>query len=209
MPRISARTGAASKSLRAKPARRTPLAALADLDTQLMLQLGAGDTDAGNTLVRRNFDRVARYVARIVRDRHPVEDLTQDVFLQVFKVANRYEPTARFSTWLYRIATNAARNYLTQAYVKRRRSTVDDEPPVPARGDTAPERQLSLDELRGRVAAALSSLPVNQRIALTLFEFEGLSYEQIAAVLETTVDAVRSQLKRARETLRPKLRGLI
>jgi RNA polymerase sigma-70 factor (ECF subfamily) len=176
-----------------------------------MLELRAGNAEAGNALVRRNFDRVARYVGRVVRDQRPVEDLAQEVFLQVFRAAGRYEPTAKFSTWLYRIATNIARNYLAQPYVRRRREADPSQsgPVATAGADSAPERQLSLDDLRRRVADALASLPVNQRIALTLCEYEGLSYEQIAAVLDTTVDAVRGMIKRAREALRPKLRGLV
>jgi RNA polymerase sigma-70 factor (ECF subfamily) len=194
--------------------------ALADLDTQLMLALRAGDTSAGNTLVRRNFERVAGYLGRLIRDPVPVEDLAQEVFLQVFKSAPRYEPTARFSTWLYRIATNAARNYLTRSGRRQQRRFGSVEPgaragpdrriePAQTRSDATPDQHLSLDEMRARVAAALGSLPVNQRIALTLFEFEGLSYEQIAAILEVSVDAVRGLLKRAREGLRPLLRELL
>jgi len=195
-------------------------AALADLDTQLMLALHDGDTSAGNALVRRNFERVAGYLTRLIGDPAPVEDLAQDVFLQVFKSARRYEPTARFSTWLYRIATNAARNYLTRSTRRQqlRAGSVEsagrpdlDRPAEPAetRSDAAPDRHLTLDEMRAQVAAALGSLPVNQRIALTLYEFEDLSYEQIAAILELSVEAVRGLLKRARHNLRPLLRELL
>jgi RNA polymerase sigma-70 factor (ECF subfamily) len=211
MPRIKSKSEVAG-ALQKCPAEVVGRAAdLTDLDAQLMLELRAGNTEAGNALVRRNFDRVARYVGRVVRDQRPVEDLAQEVFLQIFKAAGRYEPTAKFSTWLYRIATNTARNYLAQSYVRRRREPDPGQggPVVAAGADSAPERQLSLDDLRRRVADALASLPVNQRIALTLCEYEGLSYEQIAAVLDTTVDAVRGMIKRAREALRPKLRGLV
>lgn len=185
---------------------------LADFDTQLMLRVREGSSEAANALVRRNFDRVSRYISRVVRDSRSVEDLTQDVFLQVHKSAQRYEPTAKFSTWLYRIATNIALNYLNQAYVKKRRDRNRDdygEPEIADRADSSPERQFSLDELRDRVSAAVSALPIKQRIALTLFQYEELSYEQIASVLGTTVESVRCLLTRARAALRASLDGLL
>lgn len=188
-----------------------PRGPLTDLDTQLMLQVREGSPAAADALVRRNFDRVSGYIARVVRDRRAVEDLTQEVFLQVLKHAPRYQPTARFSTWLYRVATNAALNYLNQAHVKNRRGPQADraEARLADRSDTRPERRMSLDELRSEVAAAISGLPAKQRIALALFEFESLSYEQIAAVLDTSLESVRNLLKRARETLRGELAGLL
>ncbi|MGD8452417.1 MAG: sigma-70 family RNA polymerase sigma factor [Phycisphaerae bacterium] len=180
-----------------------------DFDTQLMLQVQAGDTEAANKLVRRNFQRVSRYIARVVRNAAAVEDLTHDVFLRVLRNPQGYQPKAKFSTWLYRIATNAALNYVGQAHEKRR-SDAGDEVTVriPARGDSSPDHRLSLGELRAGVSAAISSLPIKQRIALTLYEYEEFSYEQIAIVLDSTADAVRCQLRRAREALRAKLSSL-
>lgn len=185
-------------------------AVLADLDTQLMLQVRGGDRDAAGALIRRNTERVARYISRLVRDERTVEDLTQDVFLQALRQAERYEPTARVSTWLYRIATNTALNYLKRPSVRQRpmleeRDTFD----VPDCRLAPPDRQMSLDELRDRVAAAIDSLPVNQRIALTLFQYEDCSYEQIAEVLNVTIEAVRSLLTRARTSLRTALGDLM
>lgn len=185
-------------------------AALQDLDTQLMLQARGGDADAANTLIRRNFERIGRYISRLVHDARPVEDLTQDVFLQAFTHADRYQPTAKVTTWLYRIATNTALNYLKQP--ERRRRVGDVEPGVhePATsGVDSPDRQLSLSELQQRVAESIAALPTKQRVALTLFQYEGCSYEQIAVVLDVSVEAVRSLLMRARTTLRRQLHGLI
>ncbi|MFH1745542.1 MAG: sigma-70 family RNA polymerase sigma factor [Planctomycetota bacterium] len=184
---------------------------LADLDTQLMLRVRAGNREAANTLVRRNFARVSRYISRLVRKTGPVEDLVQDVFVRVWHSSDRYEPTAKFSTWLYRIATNTALNYLGRSSAKE----IQEPDPEVANhdiadpSDSAPERDLTLEEMRERISSAIASLPVKQRIALTLFEYEELSYEQIAGVLDTSVESVRSLLKRARHLLRDKLSGVL
>lgn len=183
---------------------------LADLDTQLMLRVRDGSAEAADLLVRRNFERVARYIGRIVRDPPAVEDLSQEVFLRVLTRADAYEPTARLSTWLYRIATNAAINHVTEAYSRRQtagRDMASAEVPDPC-PESGPDREMNLDELKSRVSRAIGDLPIKQRVALTLFEYEELSYQQIASVLEVSVEAVRCLLTRARTTLRSKLAGL-
>jgi RNA polymerase sigma-70 factor (ECF subfamily) len=211
MANVSETSRRAPKSLRIEAERARSESVLADLDTQLMLQVRGGDPDASNMLVRRNFDRVARYISRVVRDHRMVEDLSQEVFLQVLSNADRYQPTARFSTWLYRVATNTALNYMSHARVRQRATQVPStEMNLPDRCREAdPDRQLSLDELKNRVSGAIGDLPIKQRIALTLFEYEDLSYQQIATVLEVTVEAVRCLLTRARTTLRRKLADLV
>ncbi len=175
-----------------------------------MLQVREGNREAANMLYRRNRQRIAGYITRIMGRSRAVEDLTQDVFLQAITHADQYRPTAKVTTWLYRIATNLSLNYMKRADVKRQAAQPEDAPlEVVDRRSEAPDQQMSLDEVRSRVNEALQSLPVNQRIALTLFEYEQCSYEQIAAVLETTVEAVRSLLGRARTTMRRNLQGLL
>lgn len=185
--------------------------ALLDFDTQLMLQVGQGDEQAAGMLVRRNFERVSRYMSRLVRNATLVEDLTQDVFLSVLAHAAEYEPRAKFTTWLYRIATNRALSHMRQASVRRQfgeayGSTRADEHED---AELTPDRKADVDELRRRVCEALGALPIKQRVALTLFEYENLSYEQISAVVDVTVEAVRSLLTRARAALRRDLAGLL
>ena len=183
---------------------------LADLDTQLMLCVRDGSAEAADSLVRRNFERVARYIGRIVRDPRAVEDLSQEVFLRVLTRADAYEPTARLSTWLYRIATNTALNHIKEVHARRQtvgRDAAAAEAPDP-RPETGPDRRMNLDELKTLVTRAIGELPIKQRVALTLFEYEDLSYQQIAAVLESSVEAVRCLLTRARTTLRGELAGL-
>jgi RNA polymerase sigma-70 factor (ECF subfamily) len=197
-----------SRPVAVSPRERPTANPLADLDTQIMLQVRAGNRDAAATLIRRNRERIARYLARLIRDPRTVEDLTQDVFLHALAHAGHFTPTATVTTWLYRIATNAALNYLKQPSVRR-------QAPEPAQGlweiadqhEPTPERRLNLEELREHVLQALEHLPLNQRVALALFQYEDCSYEQIAAVLDVTVEAVRSLLMRARTTLRRELHG--
>lgn len=216
MPKVQRVTGVPGKLGESARPPQAPITAaprvapeLLDLDTQLMLAFRQGDRDAANSLVRRNFDRVTGFIGRMIRDPKAVEDLTQDVFLRVLTRAPEFEPRAKFTTWLYRIATNRALNYLRDRQVQARgliRTAVDfasDE------FESEPARTLNIEELRERISTTIGTLPANQRVALTLFEFEGLSYEQIATVMDLTVESVRSLLTRARSALRKELGSLV
>ena len=208
---LATNTSRKSAAARIGAPRRPIESPLSDLDTQLMLQVREGNSEAASRLVRRNFGRVSAYIGRIVRQQRAVEDLTNDVFLSVFAHAVDYQPTAKFSTWVYRIATNRAFNHLKQTAQRKQISTGldDQEAGIPDRSDTRPERRMQLDELKQRVAQALSALPARQRAALTLFEYDTMSYEQIAAILDVTVESVRSLLTRARADLRKRLIGVL
>ncbi len=208
---LPTKTSRKSAAARVGAPQRPVESPLSDFDTQLMLQVREGNSEAASRLVRRNFGRVSAYIGRIVRQQRAVEDLTNDVFLSVFAHAGDYQATAKFSTWVYRIATNRAFNYLKQTAQRKQISTgLDDlEAASPDRSDTRPERRMQLDELKLRVAEALSALPARQRAALTLFEYDTMSYEQIAAILDVTVEAVRALLTRARADLRKRLIGVL
>lgn len=203
--------GPQGAELRATGRRRAVDPGLLDVETQLMLRVREGDRDAANVLIRRHFPRVARYVARIVRNERTAEDLAQDVFLRVFTHAAEYEPTARFETWLYRIATNRALNHLRLSDVRRQISgSLSRGAEAVADGsDQRPERRLRLAELKREVADALAGLPVRQRVAVTLFEYEEMSYEQIGEILGASVESVRALLTRGRVALRRRLEGLL
>ena len=196
---------------RSKAARLPVDSPLSDFDTQLMLQVREGNSEAAGRLIRRNFKRVSAYISRIIRQQRAVEDLTNDVFLSVLAHARDYRPQAKFSTWVYRIATNRAFNYLKQSAKHKQVSTAlnDREAGIPDRGDARPDRRLQLVELKRRVAEALGQLPVRQRAALTLFEYEAMPYEQIAEILDVSVESVRALLTRARADLRKRLGGLL
>lgn len=184
---------------------------LGDFDTQLMLQVREGNSEAAGRLIRRNFKRVSAYISRIIRQERAVEDLTSDVFLSVLAHARDYRPKAKFSTWVYRIATNRAFNHLKQSARHKQVSTAldDREASIPDRGDARPDRRLQLVELQRRVADAIGKLPVRQRAALTLFEYEAMPYEQIAEILDVSVESVRALLTRARAELRKRLAGVL
>ena len=203
----------AARANRRAPGRRRwveSAVVLADLDTQLMLRAQAGNREAANALVKRNFTRISRYISHLIGDRRQAEDLTQDVFMRALGRGQPYEPTAKVTVWLYRMATNAAFNYVKRPDTKRRAA----EPPAgtwePAdQRASAPDQLVDQAERRAQVAAALRDLPLNQRVALTLFLHGGCSYEQIGSVLDVTVEAVRSLLRRARAELRARLDGLL
>ncbi|MDX2198442.1 MAG: sigma-70 family RNA polymerase sigma factor [Phycisphaerae bacterium] len=183
---------------------------LADFDTQLMLLVCQGDEEAARQLVNRNFAKIARFIGKVVQMPRVVEDLTQEVFVRAFRAKDRYEPTARFQTWVYRIAMNVARNHLDRAEV--RRTTPRDPSDLALFRDANcpnPENDLDRSEVRKQVSDAIAALPIGQRVPLTLFELDEMSYEQIAAVMEITVEGVRARLLRARQTLRERLRHLM
>jgi len=180
---------------------------------RLMLDFQAGNQEAFRRLVQRTQAKVYAVIYRLIPDRAQVEDLVQEVFLRVFRTAGRYQPMAKFSTWLYRIAANVALNAL-RAGRKMKLSSLeladrDDESrwrrDVRDTRSEAPVARLDAEELRARILAAIAELPENQRIAITLNRFEHMSYQQIAAVLDCSTMAVKSLLSRARCNLRESL----
>ena len=141
-------------------------------------------------------------------------DVTQDAFIKAYRALPGFRGDSAFYTWLYRIATNTAKNYLVSQ--KRRQGSVDiDSEAMESReqalglDDVAtPENLLAKDEVERTVFSAIENLPEDLRTALTLREFDGLSYEEIAEVMECPVGTVRSRIFRARETVSEKLRAL-
>ncbi|MDJ0852969.1 MAG: RNA polymerase sigma factor [Myxococcota bacterium] len=173
-----------------------------DEDARLMLAFSQGEAHAFDALFRRWSGPLLRYLERMVRNRATAEELVQEVFLRVHRARDRYAPEARFSTWLYRIATNVALNELRRPRHRAPHGSTDDEttPELPASGPPADDL---VDARRlGRAAAAgLEGLPEKQRAALCLTAIEGLSYAEVAEALEVTDKAVKSLVHRARSTL--------
>ena len=177
-----------------------------DEDARLMLAFSQGEAAAFDVLFRRWSGPLLRYLERMVRNRATAEELVQEVFLRVHRARDRYAPEARFSTWLYRIATNVALNELRRPRHRAPHGSTDDEttPELPASGPPADDL---VDARRlGRAAAAgLEGLPEKQRAALCLTAIEGLSYAEVAEALEVTDKAVKSLVHRARSTLAAQL----
>jgi RNA polymerase sigma-70 factor (ECF subfamily) len=183
-------------------------------DDELVGRILAGEEDLFEVLVRRYQSRVLAHVARMVGNRDDALDLSQEIFLKVFGALDRYNPAYKFSTWLFRIAGNAAIDHLR----KRRPRT------VPLEVHDADGRMSSLEykshdldpygELRNlergsAIARAISALPVEFRELITLRHFGGLSYEEIADVKQMPLGTVKNKLFRARAVLKERLSGEI
>lgn len=177
-----------------------------DDDIRLMLGFQEGSIAAFEALMRRHQKSVLNLAYRFLGDRSAAEDAAQEVFLQIYRTAGTYRPTASFVTWMYQIVRNTCYSELRR---RRRRTGLpgqDDppgDPPAPPNCD-----HLEHAELQAAVQAAIASLPDNQRMAVLLRRYENLSYGQIAQAMGTTESSVKALLHRARETLKEKLRHL-
>jgi RNA polymerase sigma-70 factor (ECF subfamily) len=187
---------------------------LTDPDVQLMLRVSAGDNSAFEELVLRYQDRLVGFFFHLVHDRAAAEDLAQECFLRVYRSRERYEATARFSTWLFRIAHNLASNQ-KRGTVRRREiplansSDAHDfqvnEQNLAEKSALMPTRQLDSNEMRDVVRMAIEELSERQRTAVVLHKFEEMSYEEIGEVMGLGVVAVKSLLSRARGKLKEAL----
>jgi RNA polymerase sigma-70 factor (ECF subfamily) len=177
-----------------------------------MLQVREDDATAFEELMLRYQGRVISVLQHVVGNRDLAEDLTQDVFLRVFRARKTYTPGSKFSTWLFTIANNVALNALRRQkrkpefqFVTAGKSsaslpTIDQT--VPENSAMMPTRQLDHQELRETVRMAVDTLNENQRMAVLLNKFEGMNYAEIAQVMKLTPQAVKSLLCRARLNLR-------
>ena len=188
---------------------------LRDPDVQLMLRVKDGDDDAFTKLVVRYQDRLVGIFSNLVHDTEAAEDLAQDVFLRIYRAKNGYEPTAKFSTWVFRIANNLASN-IRRSKGRRKEvqfstqesgavNTRPSEDMVKEKSGLMPARQFDQNEVQAIVRQAMESLNDNQKMAVLLNKFEGMSYFDIAEAMEMTPSAIKSLLSRARENLRVQL----
>jgi RNA polymerase sigma-70 factor (ECF subfamily) len=173
-----------------------------------MLAFAAGDEAAFEALFDRWSAPLLRFLERMVKDRATAEELVQEAFLRVYRARGGYQPRARFSTWLYRIAGNLALNELRRPRRARPHASVDDEvgPALELIEGGAPPDELAHARLvSASLEDALDELPERQRMALLLSAVEGLSYAEVAEALETTPASVKSLVHRARSTLAERL----
>jgi RNA polymerase sigma-70 factor (ECF subfamily) len=186
----------------------------ADPDAALMLRVQRGDRRAFEALMARHAQAVANFLYHALGDAAEAEDLTQNVFLQVYKSAARYRVTAKFTTWLFTIARNLCLNELRRR-ARHPALSLDAPPPefedAPARAvpdlrPDGPVDTLLLSELEAKIQEALGDLPEAQRTAILLYREQDLSYEDIATVLGCSLTAVKSLIHRGRETLKRRLK---
>ena len=172
-------------------------------EIEWMARIGKGDMEALRLLVETHQARVIGTIGKMLGSDTEAEDLAQQVFIRVWKSAPRYRPTAKFTTWLFRITRNLVFNELRR---KRHFADQAEEIPEPTeRGDKEPDRILMGEELQLAIQDAINRLPDSQRMAIILRRYEEMAYEEIAKVMGTTVPAVKSILFRARAELRERL----
>lgn len=190
--------------------------AMTSSDVELMLDVKAGDEASFDLLLRRHRTPLVNFLYRMVRDRATAEDLAQEVFLRVYRARKQYAPSAKFTTWLFRIATNLALNSIRDNRHRQMETSIDapvDEEDAAPR--ELPSREMRIDEHmmdRDRcefIRRAIASLPEKQRVAVLLHKYEEMDYGEIAKILECSESALKSLLFRAYETLRVQLAPLI
>ena len=198
-----------------------PPAAPAPADTDLMLveRTVAGDQKAFELLVVKYQRRIERLIGRMVRDVDLVEDIAQETFIRAYRALAQFRGEAQFYTWLYRIAVNTAkkalgdlkRDPLVSESALRGRDDDDETSSVENELTTSetPETVLAAKEIAATVNAAMEALPEELRQAVTLREIEGLSYEEIAEVMNCPIGTVRSRIFRAREAISAKVKPLL
>jgi RNA polymerase sigma-70 factor, ECF subfamily len=173
-----------------------------DEDAALMLQVAAGDRRAFATLFDRHHAGVVRFAWRFVGNQAQAEELAQDVFLKLFRSAKSYQPSAKFKTYLYRVATNTCLN-ARRGPAAKLEVTVDqtERPLEPAGSATTPGESLEGRQLEAVVGKALAAMSERERAAFCMCRFEGLAYKDIAVALEATEAAVKSLIHRATLTV--------
>jgi RNA polymerase sigma-70 factor (ECF subfamily) len=181
-----------------------------DADAQLMLRVKDGDGASYGLLLEKHRSPVVHFLYRMVQDYAISEELAQEVFLRVYRSRESYEPTAKFTTWLFRIATHLALNWLRDGRNERGQERIDDDSengPNLQVSDRKPsvEQSLVYEAKMQEIRRAIASLPEKQRAAVLMHKYEEMEYTQIASVLGCSESAVKSLLFRAYETLRARL----
>jgi RNA polymerase sigma-70 factor, ECF subfamily len=187
-------------------------------DAQLMLRVREGDETSFALLLERHRAPVVHFLYRMVQNQAISEELAQEVFLRVYRSRATYEPTAKFTTWLFRIATHVALNSIRDRKKEKGHESLDQDAAEGRDGDALPrqladaqplvEEELVRATRRNEIRKAVESLPEKQRAAVLMHKYEGLDYQQIAKVLQCSESALKSLLFRAYETLRSRLAHL-
>jgi len=186
--------------------------AAADYDVGLMLRFQKGEELAFQELVERNHSRVIGLIYRFISDASDAEDLAQEVFLRIYRARKTYKPTAKFSTWMFRITANVSLNALRSRANRKDDVSIDqvtdfgDGPrAMPDPDSEMPDHDLHQRELHDKVREAIADLPEKQQVAVVLNKYEGMSYAEIADTIGCSTMAVKSLLARARDNLKERL----
>ncbi len=186
-----------------------------DVDQQLVERVQKGDKRAFDLLVLKYQHKIFAVISRFIRDHAEVQDVAQDAFIKAYRALPNFRGESAFYTWMYRIAINTAKNYLVARNRRPPASDVDvDDAEFFAGNDNmhemnTPERNLLRDELQSVIDQAFRDLPDDLRMAVTLREIDGLSYEEIAEAMDCPIGTVRSRIFRAREAIDKKIQPLI
>ena len=184
-----------------------------EIDQELVRRAQSGEKRAFELLVIKYQRKLARLLGRLVRDQAEVEDVTQEAFIKAYRALPSFRGDSAFYTWLYRIGINTAKNYLvtngrrpptSTAYSSEDAEGFDDADQL--RDMNTPENELASKQIAEIVSATMDELPEELRMAITLREIEGLSYEEIAEIMNCPIGTVRSRIFRAREAIAKKLR---
>lgn len=186
-----------------------------EIDQELVVRVQQGDKKAFDLLVLKYQLRVAKLVSRFLRNQSDVPDVVQEAFIKAYRALPNFRGESAFYTWLYRIAINTAKNHLVAQSRKSPVNSID----VQDAEDygvsewlneyASPEREALAGELETTIHQAMGELPTDLREAITLREIEGLSYEDIAAVMDCPIGTVRSRIFRAREAIDSKLQPIL
>jgi RNA polymerase sigma-70 factor (ECF subfamily) len=187
-----------------------------EADQALVVRVQAGDKQAYGLLVSKYQRKLLRLISRLVRDPAEAEDVAQEAFIKAYRALPGFRGESAFYTWLYRIGVNTAKNWLVANGRRAPTSTELDNEEAENYGEhdllrdvDTPERLLMTKQIGDTVNLAMADLPEELRTAITLREIDGLSYEEIAQVMECPIGTVRSRIFRAREAIAAKLRPLL
>jgi RNA polymerase sigma-70 factor (ECF subfamily) len=186
-----------------------------NVDRELVARVQQGEKRAFDVLVQRYQYKIIKLISRYVHDPNEALDISQEAFLKAYRALPGFRGDSAFYTWLYRIAINTAKNYLVAQGRRPPGSDIDAQDAEQFNGQSSlkeyetPERLLLKDEIEATVYEAIEELPEDLRTAITLREFEGMSYEEIAQTMGCPIGTVRSRIFRAREAIDKKLKPLL
>lgn len=184
-----------------------------DTDQQLVKRVQQGDKRAFDLLVLKYQHKILSIIGRFVKDQAEVQDVAQETFIKAYRALGNFRGESAFYTWVYRIAINTAKNYLVSKGRRPPSADVDEAEFYSGseylKDVSTPENQLMRDQLKDVIFKAIKDLPEDLRTAVTLREMEGLSYEEIAEVMDCPVGTVRSRIFRAREFIEKQMSPLL